>query len=82
LSSDTITIASRKLAEHKITPILVEIEDAIWVDMGTGMLADILAANVESGAIPGKILRDGDTVYYFNQDGYDHLMIIIMIQPQ
>ena len=80
--SETITIASRKLAEHKIEPILIDIDGQTWVDMGTGMLADILAASVQAGAIPGKVMQSGDSVYYFHPDGYDHLAVIIMIKPQ
>ncbi len=80
--SETITIASRKLVEHKIEPILIDIDGQPWVDMGSGMLADILAASVQAGAIPGKVMMSGDSVYYYHPDGYDHLAVIIMIKPQ
>lgn len=44
-------------------------------------LAEALAAGVESGAIAGEVLRDGDSIYYYHPGGYDTLTAIVMVRP-
>lgn len=79
--SETVTIASRKVTEHQVQPPLVEIDGKTYVEMGSGLLADVLAAGVESGAIPGQALRRGDTIYYWHEAGYESLTAIVMMRP-
>lgn len=39
-----------------------------------------LAAGVESGAIPGEVIRIHDDVYYWRDGGYDDLTAVVMLR--
>lgn len=79
--SETITITSRKVAEHQIEPTLIEIDGRAMVELGDGLLAEIMAANVAAGVIPGEIQRRGDTLYYWHPDGYATMRLLVMVRP-
>lgn len=78
---DAVTITSRKAIEHQVTPPTINVGGRVCLDCGTGFLADILAAGVESGAIPGEVVRIHEDIYFYRPEGYDNLTAIVMLRP-
>lgn len=78
---DAVTITSNKVIEHQVTPPTVNVAGRVCLDCGTGFLADILAAGVDAGVVPGEVVRVFDNIYYYSTDGYENMTAVVMLRP-
>lgn len=78
--SETVTITSRKAAEHEIDPPIVEIGGREWMELGSGYLANIVAAYINAGMMDGEVEDIAGTLYWHRPGGYDDVRTIVMIK--
>ena len=85
-SANTISLASRKVAEEEMSPEIIEIDGELWLNLGSGLLAEG-AANMLSAQFPDdvKMMKNGlDECLIWHrsasQDTYRMVSAIIMMR--
>lgn len=85
-SANEITIASRKVAERQLSPEILEIDGELWLNLGSGLLAESAASILQQQF--GEDIRTqkdalGDWLIWHrtaSQDAYQLLKVIIMFR--
>lgn len=78
-SDQSVTVASRHVMSEQVAPAVIDVDGLPCLDVGDGVLAETLAAGVEAGAMPGRVLRRDGRVYYYRPGSYDDLRVVVMV---
>jgi hypothetical protein len=85
-SANAVTLASRKIADRELSPEIVDIDGELWLNLGSGLLAEAAAAMLLQ-QFPGEVRTqangmDEQMVWHrtASQDAYAMLKVIVMFR--
>lgn len=85
-SANEISLASRKVAEQPVSPEIVDITGELWLNLGSGLLAEA-AAGMLVAQFPDEIRTqvngmDEQLIWHrtASQDAYQMLKVIVMFR--
>ena len=81
---ETVTVVSRKALERRLEPEKVQIGDRVYVNLGSGLLAELAAETVLSQYPDAEVLRNGlDEVLLYHPGAaatsYEQMRMIVMV---
>lgn len=85
--ANEVSIASRKIAERPLSPEVIAIAGELWLNLGSGLLAESAAAMLaQQFGADVRTQQDalGDWLIWHrtaSQDAYNMLKVIIMFRP-